>query len=114
MDNSNVPRREGVTQLHTRTPHSHYISIPTPKTTSNPTTNDDIKRISIDEYIESLLIQDNIALFGSNRKKVRNLAIAYHYVNILHSPPILEWTGKDGTIMQICNLLKIAKKTKTG
>ena len=112
MDNGAVTKGEGVTQFRTKTPHPHHISIPTPKKTINPTINDDIKRISVDEYIESLLIQDSIVLFGSKRKKVRSLAIAYHYVNVLHSPPILEWAGKDGTIMQICNLLKIAKKNE--
>ena len=112
MDNGDVTRREGVTQLCPRNPHPHYISIPTPKTTCNPTTNDDIKRISVEEYIENLLIEDNITLFGSKQKKVKNLTIAYHYVNVLHYPPIFEWEGKEGTVNTICNLLKIAKKKR--
>ena len=67
--------------------------------------------ISVDEYFDTVHM-DNKGLFGNKHNKVINLSVAYHYTNVLKSPPPYELKGRYGTILHIYKYLNIPKKKR--
>ena len=54
----------------------------------------------------------DILLGYTEGRKTFNVAITFYYDSTLDSSPRLEWNGRDGTILNMCDVFRVEKKKR--